>query len=492
MTDFSAIYPELVLVAFAVALPAVHLLFKSSKAMAAISLTGLGASALALLFLLYENSSYILGGANTSLVQLNYFAGLFDAVFIVVAFIVILTSARYVEKDRHIAEYYSLILLSVVGMMIVASSLELITLFVGLELASISSFALVSFRKKDKRGAEGAAKYYIIGALSSAIALYGISLLYGVTGSTSFAGINSYYENGGGMTAVSLLAIVMIVAGFGYKVAIVPFHMWAPDVYEAAPTPVSGLLASGSKKMGLAALFKIFLIAVIALRADWQIMFAVLAVLTMTVGNVMALSQTNIKRMLAYSSIAQAGYILMIIPVSTQYAVAGGLYMILAHAFMKAGAFMIVAALAYVSLGENISDYKGLAKRAPLMAFAMMMMLLSLAGIPPLAGFEGKFLIFSSAIFASSTPSQSWLLWLAVAAIINSALSLYYYVRIVKYMYVDEGPSKEKFKIPKTMTAAVLMCVVGVIVLGIWPDQVLNFCIHAAQGAFPSLPWGGA
>ena len=155
------------------------------------------------------------------------------------------------------------------------------------------------------------------------------------------------------MTAVSLLAIVMIVAGFGYKVAIVPFHMWAPDVYEAAPTPVSGLLASGSKKMGLAALFKIFLIAVIALRADWQIMFAVLAVLTMTVGNIMALSQTNIKRMLAYSSIAQAGYILMIIPVSTQYAVAGGLYMILAHAFMKAGAFMIVAALAYVSLART-------------------------------------------------------------------------------------------------------------------------------------------
>ena len=265
--------------------------------------------------------------------------------------------------------------------------------------------------------------------------------------------------------------------------------MWAPDVYEGAPGPISSFLASGSKKMGLAAFIKIFLVGLIAIKSDWSVVAGIVAILTMTVGNILALSQTNMKRMLAYSSIAQAGYMLIMIPVATQYGIAGGLFQIITHAFMKGGAFLIVAALAYVAVGEFISDYKGLSKRSPFLAFSLTIFLFSLAGIPPLAGFDSKFVLFSSAIDAASNPANNWMLWLAIAAILNSALSLYYYARVVKYMYVDEGTTTEKIKIPTSMTVAILFCVVAIVVIGIWPGPVIGFCQQAASSLAPALPF---
>ncbi|HQN76314.1 MAG TPA: proton-conducting transporter membrane subunit, partial [Methanomassiliicoccales archaeon] len=245
-------------------------------------------------------------------------------------------------------------------------------------------------------------------------------------------------------------------------------------------------LAAGSKKMGFVAMFKFFLIAMLAIKADWEIVVAVLAIVTMTVGNLAALNQTSIKRMLAYSSIAQAGYILIAVAVGTEYAVTGGIFHILTHAFMKGGAFIIVATLTTVAIGERISDYKGLAKRSNFMAFSMTVLLFSLAGIPPLAGFASKVVLFSSPIMGTVDGSE-WMVWLAVAGIINSAISLYYYARVVKYMYVDEleeGEPSEKLKLPRSMVAAVAICVVAIIGIGVFPEYFIQLCQNAAQALF--------
>ena len=274
-----------------------------------------------------------------------------------------------------------------------------------------------------------------------------------------------------------------LTAGYGFKIAAVPFHSWAPDVYEGASTPVSGFLATASKKMGFAVLFKIFFALFVAgtiiKYEPIQYMFAIIAAVTMTVGNMVAISQTNIKRMLAYSSIAQAGYIAIALAVMSQYAVTGALFHMFTHVVMKGGAFVIVAALITAGLGENISDYRGLAKRAPLIAAAMMLCLFSLAGIPPLAGFTSKFVLFSSAIYVNGEVSTQWL-WLILVAVLNSAMSLYYYARVVKAMYIEEGESTEKLVIGKVFMVAIALCVVGIIVLGVYPQPLLRLCRTAA------------
>lgn len=481
MVDLSPVYSEIIILLFAVGLPAIYYLTRSEKALSIVSLIGI-IGAMIPLFIFYIGGSEAIVFAG-GLLRLDAFAVAFKLVFLMVALYVTIASIRYVQGERHLAEYYSLILLATLGMMIVASSLDLITLFVGLELASLSSYALVGFRKADKRGIEAATKYFIIGALSSAISLYGISLIYGITGSTMFEDIGVALTTVGGMDPAILLAIGLLIAGFGFKVAIVPFHMWAPDVYEGAPTTITSLLASSSKKMGFVALFKIFLIGLIAVKADWDVVVAVIAVLTMTVGNLVAISQTSIKRMLAYSSIAQAGYILIVLPIGTEYALAGGIFHIITHAFMKGGAFIIVAALSTVALGESLADYKGLGKRSPFLAFSMSVLLLSLAGIPPLAGFASKFWLFSSAVDAAIVPEQSWALWLAVFGVINSAISLYYYVRVIKYMYVESGP-KDPIRVPNSMLLAIAITVVATIVIGIFPSPILDLCREAARAFF--------
>ena len=280
-----------------------------------------------------------------------------------------------------------------------------------------------------------------------------------------------------------------MIAGYGFKISAVPFHMWAPDVYEGASTPVSTFLATGSKKMGFVVLFKIFLVLFVVANAtkfgteEMQYIFAFIAAITMTVGNIVAISQENIKRMLAYSSIAQAGYIMIALAVMSQYALTGGLFHMFTHVFMKGGAFIIVAALITAGLGENISDYKGLAKRAPLVSACMLIFLFSLAGIPPLAGFMSKFVLFSSAIFVDGVVVTKWL-WLGLIAVLNSAISLYYYARVVKAMYVDAGESTERIKIKPTHTIAMLICVVFVIYLGVFPDALIDACAKAAEVLF--------
>ncbi|MEM2891074.1 MAG: NADH-quinone oxidoreductase subunit N [Thermoplasmata archaeon] len=492
-TYLETLTPQLVLVLFALLLPAYDYMFKDKRLLAGLTLVPL-------LGLLVAVASWLFLGlwepppSEISLLEVDAFSGLLMLVFVSVGVVVVLGSPEFIRADRHHGEYYSLILLAITGMTIVAEAADLIALFIGLEIAGISSFALSGFRKTEKRSAEAATKYFIVGGFSSALTLFGISLLYGVAGTTNISGIHdaltsvsrpSWIDSS---DSVTLLATVLLFAGFGFKIAAVPFHMWAPDVYEGAPTPVSGLLAAASKKMGFAAFFKVFLIGLVASIAQWEEAAAALAILTMTVGNVIAVSQTNIKRMLAYSSVAQAGYILIVLPIGTQYAVAGGLFHVLTHAFMKSGAFMVTAAMGAVAVGERLDDFKGLAKRAPWLAFAMTLFLLSLAGIPPLAGFASKFVLFSSAVYAAA-PGPDWLVWLAIAGVLNSALSLYYYARVIKYMYMEKG-QEGRLELTPMLKVAVAVAALAVVVIGLYPEPVIKVCVDAASGMFPSLPQG--
>jgi NADH-quinone oxidoreductase subunit N len=481
--------PQLLLILFALIMPALDYIFRDKRILAWVALIPLltiGALTVAWLFA----GIWTPPASGTPLLEINVFSGLFLLVFVAVGIIVVLSSPDFIRKDKNQGEYYALVLLAIIGMSVVAESADLIALFVGLEIAGISSFALSGFRKTEKRSAEAATKYFIVGGFSSALTLFAISLFYGVAGTTNISGIGAVLAGPSSQwimdsDPVVLLAAVLLLAGLGFKIAMVPFHMWAPDVYEGAPTPVSGLLAAASKKMGFAALFKVFLIGILVTKAQWEEAVAILAILTMTVGNLIAVSQTNIKRMLAYSSIAQAGYILIALPVATQYAVAGGVFHILTHAFMKSGAFMVVAAMGAVAIGERLDDFKGLSKRSPFLAFSMTLFLLSLAGIPPLAGFASKFVLFSSAVYSSLEPGQSWLIWLAIAGVLNSALSLYYYARVIKNMYMEKGP-EEKVRVPPMMCAGIAFAVVMVVLIGVFPDPFVSVCKDAAS-AFTGL-----
>jgi len=401
--------------------------------------------------------------------------------------------------------------------MVVASSIDLVALFIGFELASLSTYAMAAF-DKSKKNLEAAMKYFIFGSASSAVMLFGFSLLYGMAHTTTLEGIANVVMTN--FSPATLIALIFVIAGFGFKMALVPFHMWAPDTYEGSPPLVSSLLAAGSKKMGFAAAFRVLLIALVALRMEWYVAFAILAAITMTLGNLAACWQNNVRRILAYSSIAQAGYIAISFVVVgaaaeivngysiAQLGIAGGLLLILGHALMKTGAFIGTAQVANMVAKQSetkqietkqseaeqseakqieakqsevdpddISHYAGLGRRAPVTAFCMLVFMFALAGIPPTAGFIGKFVLFSSAIYAN-------LLWLAVLAILNSALSLYYYLRIVSYMYLRE-PVGPKMPEPKGYVFALILTMIAVFWIGIFPQTFINWAIQAAAVLLP-------
>lgn len=405
----------------------------------------------------------------------------FKLVFLAVSLIVSLASIKYNENSDHTEEFYALVLFATFGMMVVASANDLVLLFCAFELASLATFALAGFEKKNARSLEGAMKYFIIGAISSALMLFGISYVYGATGTTS---IPMIAENATLLAEnpIGLVAVVLLIAGFGFKMALVPFHMWAPDAYQGSPSVVSSLLAAGSKKMGFVAAFRVFIVALAALQPDWQFAFTLLAVVTMTFGNVVAVSQTSVKRMLAYSSIAQAGYIAMAFVVMTPMALTGGIFYTLAHAFMKAGAFIAAGAVVWMvssqktgnlDIPDHLDSFRGLGKRMPLAALCMTVFVFALAGIPQTAGFMAKLVLFSSTIQAGMT-------WLAVIAILNSALSLFYYARLVRYMYFLP-PEGKKIGMPFPYAAALLLAVAGVLAMGIWPEPFMQWAMDAAQ-----------
>ena len=486
--EFAPLAPIIIMIIGALLLPAVYFATKKRVAVTVVTLAFVLISVLFNVLMMMDGYTQTYAGLFTY----DAFAGVMILLFQSVVFLVAMVSKSSSETTRiHFGAFNSLLMAAAVGMMFVATANDLITIFLGVELASITSYVLVAMKRKDSRAAESAVKYVIIGGLSTALTLYGLSMLYGVAGTTNIPEIASVFAAPGAQFSWAFgIAMITLIAGLGFKIAAVPFHAWAPDVYEGAATPVTVFLAAGSKKVGFVALFKIFIVIFVAATAsgtfateEMQWIFAVIAAITMTVGNIVAISQSNIKRMLAYSSIANAGYILIVLAVMSEYAVSSGLFYMFVHVFMKGGAFLIVGGLITAGLGEKISDYRGLAKRAPFIAFAMIIFLFSLAGIPPLGGFTAKFFLFSSAIYDGGVMTQ-WI-WLAFIAVLNSAISLYYYARVIKAMYIERGETLERIKIPKAFTAAIVICVAMVIILGVFPQLIMDFCFDAGASMFP-------
>ncbi|HVH29058.1 MAG TPA: NADH-quinone oxidoreductase subunit N [Vicinamibacterales bacterium] len=397
------------------------------------------------------------------LIAVDRFALFFKMLFLIAAAITVLMSMRYLELEGAPAgEYYFLVLCATLGMMIMAGGIDLITIFIGLETMAISFYILAGFIKPNQRSNEAAVKYFLLGAFSLGILLYGMSIMYGLSGTTHLRAMAPVLA-GQVSDPRLVLAVILVVAGVGFKIAAVPFHMWAPDVYEGAPTPITAFLSVGSKAASFAMLARIFLEGLPGSSADWRLLFWVLAIATMTVGNLAALTQTNIKRMLAYSSIAHAGYTLMGIVAGSTRGIAAMLIYLLIYAFMQLGAFAVIILLRRRDvIGDELKDFSGLAFRQPFAAFAMLLFMLSLGGIPPTAGFMGKFWLFGAAI-------EAGYVWLAVIGVLNSAISLYYYVRLVVFMYLKKETIGSEPVASPALTFVLGAAVVATIVLGVYP-----------------------
>ena len=425
----------------------------------------------------------------------DMFGSFFAITLLIVSVMVTASSWDYMKNKTNPAAYYSLILLSSIGMILIAYSTDLVMLLVAWELMSIPTYALAAFSKRDPISNEAAIKYFLFGALSSAILVLAIGLVYGVTGTTNIGeAIVSMVNVQKDLVPVTVLAVALFIAGFGFKMGLVPFHMWLPDAYEGAPTTIGALLAAGTKKAGFAAAIRVIILATFALHLDWAAALAVIAVFTMTIGNLGALVQKSVPRILAYSSIAQAGYIMIglaLAPYSDQ-ALAGSLFHILNHAVMKSAAFIAVAAVSITLASYSIEKYRGLAKRMPITAIALSISLLALAGVPPLNGFWSKLVLFNAAIVTG--PEIWWGPYLAIAGVLNSALSLGYYAWIMRKMYMEESPDTTKVKEPRAMLAVLIFSMIFMVGFGIWHAPILDFATNSVPNlsqltaVLPSFP----
>jgi len=403
------------------------------------------------------------------------FGSLFAIAMLIVAIFTTIGSFSYMKNKANPSVYFSLILLSAIGMVLVAYATDLVMLFVAWELMSIPTYILVGFLKKDPISNEAAIKYFLFGALSSAIIIYGISLAYGITGSTNIGEvIQGFMVLDANLIQIGLLAVGMFIAGFGFKMGLVPFHMWLPDTYEGAPPTIATLLAAGTKKAGFAAALRVIVMGTVALSLDWTLALGIIAVMTMTVGNIAAIMQKNLARMLAYSSIGHAGYILIglsIAPFST-LGLQGSLFHILNHAVMKGAAFIAVTGIVTALAITHVEKLKGLARRMPITSLGLVISLLALAGVPPLSGFWSKLMLFGAAIDAGTV--VWWGPWLAVAGVLNSALSLAYYGWIIRKMYF-EGEKEKRIKEPKSIIAIMAFSIIFMVTIGVYPEPIIQF-----------------
>jgi NADH-quinone oxidoreductase subunit N len=415
------------------------------------------------------------------------FALLFKFLFLTVAVVVLLMSIDYGDATMHErqGEFYFLVLSSFLGMMLISSARDMLMLFVSLELVTAPGFLVAGFRKRDPRSNEAALKFFLIGVLSTAVMLFGMSMIYGLTATTNLSKIAHALATRPGDHALAVASILLIVTGFAFKVSAVPFHFWAPDTYEGSPIPVAAFLSVASKAAGFAGLLQLMFVAFRGEASSWAPGFAILSVATMTIGNVIALAQTNIVRLLAYSSIAQAGYMLLPfallgkgfdVPVA-RTAFAASLTYILIYSFMNLGAFSVVIAMSRKQPSNLISDYDGLAQREPGLALAMLFFLLSLAGIPPLAGFWAKFFVFGAAINSGTA-------WIAAVMVINSVVGLYYYLSVGARMYLRPASDRSPVGVPVALGVAIALAVVVVVAVGFFPDFFNHFSPRSTLVAF--------
>jgi NADH-quinone oxidoreductase subunit N len=475
--NFASIMPEIILSVIAMVLLLVNVFIPTKRKayLGYISFIGLVVTGFALVN--GWNAPYELKiGFNGSVLQDN-FAIFFKGIFLVGAGLTVLISDQYMEREEcNQGELYPLILLATVGMMLMASGIDLMTIFLGLELLSICLYVLAGFNRANVKSNEAGLKYFLLGAFSTGFLLYGMALTYGATGATKIDKIALFVAQNGNVATSPMFVVGMLLmaVGFSFKIAAAPFHMWTPDVYEGAPTPMTAFMSAAPKAAGFAAFLRVFFIALPALSADWRPLIWVLAVLTMTIGNIIALSQDNIKRMLAYSSIAHAGYALVGFTAANAEGVGGILFYMLSYAFMNMGAFAIIILVG--KKGEengNVSDYAGFGVKHPVLALAMSVFLFSLAGMPPTAGFIGKFYLFSGAIKAGY-------LWLAIIGVLNSAASVYYYLRVMVFMYMKDPVEEfDWLRVTPPIGLAIALSVLGVMIPGVVP----SFLMELAQKA---------
>ncbi len=423
----------------------------------------------------------------SGLLGMDAFSMFFSALFLISAGFAVTASIRFLDdQEAHHPEYYFFLLTALLGMMFMARAVDFVSLFVGLELQALSVYVLVGYLKNDRKSNEAGLKYFILGAMSSAIFLYSISLFYALTGTTNLAGIAQAIAVGELETSrLTIAALILMASALGFKIAAVPFHVWAPDAYSGAPTTVSLFITVASKAAAFAVLIRIFVVALQPLQDSWALLLACLAVLTMFVGNIAALTQENLKRMLAYSSIAHAGNVLIgVVAAATTdgdaraFAIAAALFYLLAYTFMNIGAWATVVLLRRNGLaGENLEDFAGLASRSYPAFFCMLVFLLSLGGIPPLAGFLGKWYVFAAAI------NSGWT-WLAVIGAINAAISIFYYLRIVVVMVVRDPVEDATLVRSAPLTLTLVVAVVMTVLVGVWASPFLDW----AAGASHLLP----
>lgn len=470
LPDIGPVIPEITMTAVALIVLIADLLIKKKEVLAIFSIVGVAAVA----HTLVGSSGVTFGGMFIS----DGYSTFFKIIFLVNVILTVLISIKYIVIEKvNFGEYYSLILFSTIGMMIMASAGDLIVLYLGLELMALSTYVLAGFIRHDIKSNEAALKYFLLGAFSSAFLLYGISIIYGLTGTTDLKAIASFISERGLADNFSLLlSVIFLIVAFGFKIAAAPFHMWAPDVYEGAPTSITAFMSVGPKAAGFAVLGRVFMVAFISVKVDWVAILIPISILTMAVGNIVALSQTNIKRMLAYSSIAHAGYALLGIIAANNEGLASMMNYLMIYAFMNIGAFAVIIMLRSEGFkGDSIYDYEGLAKTHPLAAALMLIFMFSLTGIPPTAGFIGKLYIFMSAINAGYT-------WLVIVAVIFSAISAYFYLRIVMYMYMKEPKATVSLSTSPATGLALAVTVIAVLVIGVYPTVLVEFARAAIVG----------
>jgi NADH-quinone oxidoreductase subunit N len=474
--NFDVVAPVLTLVIAAaiVLLADLFLPRERKQALATIALLGI-AAAFVVTGLLWDATDPAFVGESGMAVADGY-ALLSDVIFLTVAGLAVLISVDYAARQGLAqGEYYALLLLSTAGMSVMAAATDLMVLFVGLEVLSIPLYVLAALKRGRAESNESGLKYFLLGAFASAFFLYGIALTYGAGGSTALSAVAAGLAAGSADRLLGLAGLGLMLVGFGFKVALVPFHAWTPDVYQGAPTPVTAFMSVGAKAAGFVALGRALAVAFPGLLGDWSPLLAVLATLTMTLGNLGALRQVDLKRLLAYSSVAHAGYLLVGLASGNEAGLAGMLFYLLAYGFMNVGAFaVIVAAQRSDGSDVTVASVAGLGARKPALAAAMTVALLSLAGMPPLAGFMGKFTLFRAAVGAD-------LVWLAVVGVLNSVVSAYFYLKVIVAMWLREPGEEELVETSPLVGAAVAASAAGIVLLGVLPSLLLALAQRSAR-----------
>ena len=418
-------------------------------------------------------SSLVFGG----MLRHDWPAFSFQVVFLFAAAVTCLLSIGLSDIGDQ-GEYYALVVVSTLGMSLMAASADLIMLYLSIETTSIPLYVLAGYLKRDDKSAESGLKYFLFGALTSTVMLYGFSLLYGLSGETNLYRLAEGLRVGAISSWVVGGVAMLTVVGFGFKIAAVPFHFWAPDVYEGAPTPIAAFISTASKAAGFAVLVRVMLVAFPSIEFTWTALLAAMATATMTLGNLLALAQHNIKRLLAYSSVAHAGYAMIGLVALSELGAASLVYYLIAYIVTNLAAFAVVVLFARSAGSEEIADYAGLSRRAPGLALVMMVAMLSLAGMPPLAGFVAKFYVFAAAV-------QSGWIWLAFVGVLNAIAGLYYYMTVLKVIYLYRSDNEDKpIAVPGPHALALALCVAAIVIVGTISAPWFDWAMAAAKGIF--------